>query len=119
MIPTLHDGQIVTSVTVSSSELQRGDLIVFNLPLYPNREGLRRVIGLPGEHVEVKDGVVFINGAQLDEPYISGPGFYSDDVQLGPDEFYVLGDNRPNSPDSHSWGPLPAENILGRIILEP
>ena len=116
MLPTLHDGQyvIVNKVVYAISKPQRGDIIVFIPPTDRHRDFIKRLIGLPGEHVEIKQGLVFVNGIQLNEPYINGPGLYSGDWRLGPDEYFVLGDNRPNSSDSHQWGPVHGENIVGK-----
>jgi signal peptidase I len=119
MVPTLADGQyvIVTKINYLFGKPARGDIIVFIPPQDKHRDFIKRVIGLPGDHVEIKNGLVFVNGIQLNEPYISSPGMYSDDKVLGPDQYYVLGDNRPNSSDSHSWGVLPEENIIGKAWI--
>lgn len=96
---------------------QRGDIVVFN---HPRNEGVtlaKRVIGLPGETIEVKDRTVLINGVQLEETYIKEPPFYSlSPTVLGENEFFVLGDNRNNTSDSHTWGALPFELIIGKAI---
>lgn len=119
MLPTLHDGQyvIVTKISYLFSKPQRGDIIVFIPPTDRHRDFIKRVIGLPGDHIEIKNGLVFVNGIQLNEPYINGPGLYSDERTLGPNEYYVLGDNRQNSSDSHTWGVLPAQNIIGKAWI--
>ena len=73
---------------------------------------------LPGETVEVRQGRVFINNAPLEEKYIQRPGSYTKPpTTLGPKEYFVLGDNRDNSNDSHTWGPLPKSNIEGKAWL--
>jgi signal peptidase I len=102
---------------------RRGEVIVFHPPA-PNsydRDFIKRVIGLPGEHVQVKDGRVYINGQELSEPYVRVAqtfcGGQQCDVQLGPDEYYVMGDNRANSSDSRLWGPVPGRNIIGKAWL--
>lgn len=78
---------------------------------------MKRVIGLPGETIEVRSGAVYINGAPLAEPYITVPGMYSMPRQnLGPEEFFVLGDGRNMSSDSHIWGPVPAKMLRGRVV---
>jgi len=116
MYPTLHDGQyvIVNKLLYNFSKPQRGDIIVFIPPADPHRDFIKRLIGLPGDHVVIKQGLVFVNGVQLYEPYINGPGLYSADRVLGPNEYYVLGDNRPNSSDSHQWGPVKGDSIVGK-----
>lgn len=119
MYPTLQDGQyvIVSKISYLFSKPQRGDIIVFIPPNDRHRDFIKRIIGLPGDHIEIRNGIVFVNGVQLYEPYINGPGYYSDDRTLGPDEYYVLGDNRANSSDSHNWGVLPGQNIIGKAWL--
>ena len=117
MEPTLHEGQylIVSKVAYWLHETQRGDIVVLDPPDHRSAiPYIKRVIGLPGEHVVVRDGRVWIDGVALNEPYVSGPALYQEDVILGPDEYLVLGDNRNNSSDSHSWGTLPRKAIIGK-----
>ena len=78
---------------------------------------IKRIIGLPGETLEVHDGRVWVNGIALNEPYISGPPTYNVNRTLGEGEYLVLGDNRNNSSDSHVWGVLPDDNIIGKSIF--
>ena len=120
MEPTLHEGQylIVSKFTYWFHPPQRGDIVVLDPPDHRSTiPYIKRVIGLPGEHVEVRDGRVWINGVALNEPYVSGPALYQDDIVLGPEEYLVLGDNRNNSSDSHVWGTLPGENVIGKTIF--
>ena len=117
MEPNLHNGQylIINKLAYHLHPPARGDIIVFRYPHNPKRDFIKRVIGLPGEKVEVRRGRVFINGQELNEPYPLKAGAYSWGPQiLGPDEYFVLGDNRNNSSDSHSWGALPRANIIGK-----
>ena len=102
---------------------QRGDVVVFEPPI-PNRgdrDFIKRVIGLPGDHVVVKDDHVVINGQQLEESYI--PGVKSTcfgqwcDVTLGDDQYFVMGDNRSNSSYSRFWGPVTGDKIIGKSWL--
>jgi signal peptidase I len=102
---------------------ERGDVIVFHPPPPndPSRDFIKRVIGVPGDTVDVRQGHVYVNGAELDEPYIRQPTLpinvrYSHNV-LGPDQYFVLGDNRGNSSDSRQWGPVTADEIVGRTWL--
>jgi len=93
----------------------RGDIIVFRFPRDPSRDFIKRVVALPGERVEVKAGVVYVNGQRLDEPYIlENPTYSRDSAVVPPNNYFVLGDNRNNSSDSHVWGPVPLENVVGR-----
>lgn len=119
MEPTLHDGQylIISKVTYWISPPKRGDVIVFHPPGSLKDDYIKRIIGLPGELIEIRNGALFVEGAQLDEFYITNPGFYSGTWQLEEDEYFVLGDNRRNSSDSHNWGTLPQDNIVGKAWL--
>ncbi len=96
---------------------QRGDIIVFNPPVPSDKPYIKRVIGLPGERVQVRqnDGV-YINGVKLNEPYIKDIPEYptTQEVTVPPDHVYVMGDNRNNSSDSHIWGFVPDESIIGK-----
>jgi len=120
MEPSLHEGQylIVSKVAYRWGEPQRGDIVVLDPPEQRSAVPyIKRVVGLPGEHVVIRDGRVWIDGVALNEPYVSGPALYRDDVTLGYDEYLVLGDNRNNSSDSHVWGTLPADNIVGKTVF--
>lgn len=116
MEPMLHDGQyvIVSKLAYELAEPGRGDIVVLQYPHDPSRNFIKRVIGVPGDEVVIDDGRLSINGSGIEEPYIIQLGSYSGQWMLGPDELFVLGDNRDNSSDSHSWGLLPRENVLGR-----
>ncbi len=116
MEPNLHDGQyiIINKLIYQLTEPGRGDIVVFQYPNDPSRDFIKRVIGVPGDEVKIELGRVYVNGQSLDEPYIAQLGSYSGTWKLGPDELYVLGDNRNNSSDSHNWGVLPRENMIGR-----
>ncbi len=119
MLPTLHDGEYVFVYRLAywREPPQRGDIIVFRYPLNPKRTLIKRVIGLPGETVSVQNGQVYINGRPLPEPYIlASPMYTAPPVTVGPDEVYVLGDNRNNSNDSHAWGVLKRHLIIGKAV---
>ena len=92
----------------------RGEVVVFNSPHDPDRDFVKRVIGAPGDTVEIRKGEVFINGARIDEPYIEQADDDYMDAQEVPDGyFFVMGDNRRDSNDSRDWGAVPFENIIG------
>jgi signal peptidase I len=94
---------------------QRGDIVVFRSPVQPDKDFIKRVIGVPGDTVEIRGGQVYINNAPIDEPYIRDRAPYLVPRQVvPPNHYFVLGDNRPNSSDSHVWGLVPADNIIGR-----
>jgi signal peptidase I len=93
----------------------RGDIIVFRFPAQPDKDFIKRVIGVPGDTVEVRSGRVYLNGVGLDEPYIREGASYDKPAQVvPPGNYFVLGDNRPNSSDSHVWGFVPADNLIGK-----
>ena len=119
MEPSFRDGQriIVSRLDYMLGEPQRGDVVVFHYPKDPNRDFIKRVIGLPGDTVVIEQGQIAINGAPLAEPYIMADFRYSGRWQLGPDEFFVLGDNRNNSNDSHDFGPIGRSFIVGRAWM--
>ena len=119
MEQTLHDGQylVIGKLNYWIRSPQRGDVIVFQPPNNPSDDYIKRVVGLPGEQIEIQSGAILVDGLRLEEPYITDPGTYSGGWTLGDEEYFVLGDNRNNSSDSHSWGVLPQENIVGRAWL--
>jgi signal peptidase I len=97
-------------------DLQRGDIIIFSFPLDPKEDLIKRVIGLPGETVVVQNGIVTINGTVLEESYITEPASYNGTWDVPEGQFFVLGDNRNDSRDSHQWGFLPQENIIAKAV---
>lgn len=127
MLPTLeiNDRLIVEKITYHFGNPQRGDIIVFwpTDKLKQDNPSLKdafikRVIGLPGDKVQVRDGRVYINDEPLDENYIAeAPNYPWGPEIVPPDSYLVLGDNRNNSYDSHYWGYVPRENIIGRAVV--
>jgi len=119
MVPTLQNGEyiLVSKLSYKTGVPARGDIIVFGLPTDTKQELIKRVIGLPGETVTIKDGIVSVNGVTLNEPYIAQPPNYNGEWQVTDGQLFVLGDNRNNSKDSHQWGLLPMENIAGKAIV--
>lgn len=96
-------------------EPQRGDIVVFRYPKDPSRDFIKRVIALPGDTVEIRQGKVYVNGQYVDEAYINETANYSwSPRRMASGEYFVLGDNRNNSSDSHVWGPVPRDNIIGK-----
>ncbi|MCH8894057.1 MAG: signal peptidase I [Chloroflexi bacterium] len=101
---------------------ERGEVIVFEFPdknaQNPRKDFVKRVIGLPGESIEMKAGTVFVNGDELDEPYLtSNDRSNARLIELGEGEYYVLGDNRAHSNDSRSWGAVPEANLRGKVWM--
>lgn len=117
MQPTLYEGDfvIVNKIAYRTGSPKRGDVIVFKFPLDPEREPyIKRIIGLPGDMVLVQDSRVLINGIPLREPYISAAPRYAGTWEVPADSLFVLGDNRNNSSDSHSWGMVPIDLVIGK-----
>lgn len=120
MNPTLQDGEFVfvNRLSYKFSEPARGDIIVFHFPIDPKRQDLiKRIIGLPGDEIFIANGRVYINGQEIQEPYIAAAPLYSGKWKVPEGELFVLGDNRNDSSDSHSWGLLPEEEIVGKAIF--
>jgi signal peptidase I len=121
MEPNFVDGErlLVNKLGYRFSEPQRGDVIVFHAPGYENKDFIKRVIGLPGDSIAIRDGLVSVNGQVLDEPWLPAVGLDSYGPYTVPDEqYFVMGDNRPHSNDSRSWEQaLPRENIVGKVWL--
>src|SRR5579884_2702880 len=137
---TCHDHIFVNKLVYRYSEPKRGDIIVFKAPKsadaedkmkgLPQQENvlIKRLIGLPGDTVEVKADGVYVNGQKLNEPYIMEPmrpelepnfkyGANGTPVHLGPDQLWVMGDNRNDSNDSRYWGPLDRNRVIGKANL--
>ncbi len=94
---------------------QRGDIIVFRYPKDTSRDFIKRVIGVPGDIVEIKNGVVYVNGKPLHEDDTAdAPSYFQPAERVPEGQYFVLGDNRNNSSDSHVWGLVPQENIIGK-----
>lgn len=129
MYPNFNDKDYVFTDKISYrfADPKRGDVVIFHAPPAANcPEGtgcdfIKRIIGLPGDRVEIINHSYYVNGIKLIEPYIppenvtdSGPFIDNHAVVLGPDEYFVSGDNRPHSSDSRAWGPIQKEEIVGR-----
>ena len=119
MEPALKDGDRIF-VDKNTDKLKRGDIVVFYFPLDRSKSYIKRVVALPGETVEIRDGKVLINGTNLDEPYVAPENnrvmSNREVIKVPENSFYVLGDNRDNSSDSRTWGMLQRRFIYGRFV---
>ena len=119
MQPNFETGEwiIVSRMDYLLGTPQRGDVVILDFP-EPQEDLIKRVVGLPGETVAIHDDHVYIDGVPIDEPYVNAlPHYTQEPITLGPDQFYVLGDNRNNSRDSHYFGPIDRDKIIGRAWL--
>lgn len=129
MEPNFHDHEylIIDEISYRFNEPQRGDIIVFRYPFNPQEFFIKRLIGLPGETVQLRDGHVYVTntehpeGWQLPETYLDvnlqTNGFDQSSVELSADQYFVLGDNRYASKDSRSFGPVAKNFIIGRVFF--
>ena len=127
MVPTLqkYDKLIIDKVSYRFTNPQREDIVVFSPTDNIKKENptlkdafIKRVIGLPGDKVEVREGRVYVNERPLQEQYIQAePQYQYGPVTVPPNSYLVLGDNRNNSWDSHFWGFVPEDKIVGRAIV--
>lgn len=124
------DYVLTDKISYRTGEPQRGDIVVIHAPEAANCptgtgcDFIKRMIGLPGDVIEVRDNAIFVNGSKLNESYVDDgnqtlPGNFTKDrvVTLGPDQYFVVGDNRMHSSDSRSWGPVSREDIVGRAFF--
>lgn len=128
MEPTFNDGEylIIDQLSYRLREPARGETIVFRYPLQPSQFFIKRIVGLPGERVRIEDSQIIIQNEKHPQGVIVDETNYLPDslrtggqvdVQLGAGEYFVLGDNRPASSDSRSWGALPEADIVGRAWI--
>ena len=119
MLPTLQNGEfvLVNRLAYRLGQPTRGDIVVFRSTTQLDLDLIKRVIGIPGDEVRVADGHVIINGITLNEPYINAQPRYSGDWSVPDGYLFVLGDNRNDSSDSHAWGLLPKQNVIGKAML--
>lgn len=119
MEPSLHDGEfvVVNRLAYRVGQPERGDIVVFHPPFDPERRFIKRIIGLPGDMIQVLDGTVYVNGESLREPYILATPNYSGEWNVGQDEIFVLGDNRNNSNDSQNWGAVARDQVIGKAVV--
>lgn len=127
MDPTFHDGEYILTDKISYrfNQPQRGDVIVFKAPRNPDFDYIKRIIGLPGDTISIVDGLVYVNNQKIDEKYIDSetiilPGQFikeGQQITLGGNEYFVLGDNRSHSSDSRQWGTVPRKDIIGKVFF--
>ncbi|EFQ23254.1 signal peptidase I [Aminomonas paucivorans DSM 12260] len=122
MIPTLDPGDRVLVLKfwyhLPSVDPKRGNLVVFKYPVDPRRDFVKRIIGLPGETVELREGKVYVNGVQIDEPYVVNSDTYTmAATEVPKDSYFCMGDNRPNSQDSRFWGFVPRNFLKGPVVF--
>jgi len=128
MVPTLLPGDrvLVAKFWYWFQEPKRGQIMVFKYPVDPQRDFVKRIVGLPGDVIEVRDGMVIVNGTSLSEPYVrnrdmftltESPVFPKIPFTVPKDSFFVMGDNRPNSQDSRFWGFVPMQNVRGPAFV--
>ena len=117
MEPNFSDGNylLIDEITYRFREPERGEVIVFRYPNNPATYFIKRIVGLPGETVELKDGKIFANGEFIEEDYLPDSLQSRDNLstKLKADEYFVLGDNRSHSFDSRNWGPVNRDKIIG------
>jgi len=132
MVPNFQSGEFVLSDKVSYKfgEPKRGDIVVFHAPDAANCpkgtgcDFIKRVLGLPGESIEVRENAIWVNGQRVEEAYIPddfetlpGPATKGKAVVLGVNEYFVSGDNRPYSSDSRAWGAIHKADIVGKAVF--
>jgi signal peptidase I len=120
MMPTLESGQylVVDKLSYRLHEPQRGDIVVLHDPHRSDRKLIKRIVGLPGEILELKNSQLYINGQPFDEAYVGVTIRYTQvPLPIPEGHYYVLGDNRNNSSDSHSWGALAGKDVVGKAWL--
>jgi len=118
MEPTLYPGELilVSKLAYTLGEPRHGDVVIFHAPNNPGEDYIKRIIGIPGDLVEIANGEVRVNGVLLNEPYISAAPVYTGTWIVEDDKLFVLGDNRNSSSDSHAWGFVPLDEVIGKAL---
>jgi signal peptidase I len=123
MLPSIKNGQRLRTKKIDAeakSTLTRGDILVFKYPKDPSKGYIKRLIGLPGDTLEIRAGEVWVNGSKLSEPYVDSKMNLSQRSQptvvVPAHSYYLLGDNRDNSSDSRIWGFVPEELLIAKVI---
>lgn len=124
MLPTFenNDYLITEKISYMLRAPQRGEIVIFRPPDNPSINYIKRIIGLPGDHIEIKDGSIYVNSQKIKEPYLTSDentlAITKDlNIKLKNNEYFVLGDNRNHSRDSREIGPIPRESIVSRIWI--
>ncbi|MDR3332269.1 MAG: signal peptidase I [Synergistaceae bacterium] len=122
MIPTLEPGDRVLVLkfwySLPNVSPKRGQIVVFKYPVDPERDFVKRLIGLPGDTIEIKEGRVFVNSREIAEPYVQHPDNFSMGPELVPEKnYFCLGDNRANSQDSRFWGFVKEDFMRGPAVI--
>jgi signal peptidase I len=122
MLPTLkpHDRVLAAKFAYHLGKPRRGELVVFENPENRQENLIKRVVGLPGDTVAIKDAVLYVNGERVREPYVNYrliDASYFGPVEVPEGYVFAMGDNRANSVDSRTFGPVPEKDLLGRVIL--
>ncbi|MHC2995058.1 MAG: signal peptidase I [Candidatus Atribacteria bacterium] len=117
MEPTLHDRErlIANKISYRFESPERNEIIIFKPPIGIKRNYIKRIIGIPGDKIEIVNGKIYVNDQALEEPYVKHRSYENMPPTIVPaDSFFVLGDNRPNSSDSRYWGFVPRKNVVGK-----
>lgn len=119
MQPTFFEGDVllVNKLAYKLGNMETGDVVIFHNPNDLSEDYIKRLIGKPGDQVDVTAGIVYVNGTPLNEPYIAEIPMYEGSWQVPDDAIFVLGDNRNQSSDSHSWGFVPLEDVVGKALV--
>jgi signal peptidase I len=119
MEPTLYPGELllVSKLAFTLGEPHHGDVVIFHAPNNPGEDYIKRIIGIPGDQVDIANGEVRVNGVVLKEPYIAAAPGYTGSWTVPEDSLFVLGDNRNSSSDSHAWGFVPMSEVIGKALF--
>ncbi len=119
MEPTLNPGEfiLVNKLAVKLNDVNRGDIIVFHFPQNPKEDYIKRVIGLPGDSIVIRANNVYVNNQEITEPYVAAEPAYNGSWVVPEGNLFVLGDNRNQSSDSHSWGYVPMNLVVGKALV--
>jgi signal peptidase I len=119
MLSTLKEGDVlvVNKLAYKWGDYETGDIVVFHNPNFLEEDFIKRLIGKPGDWVIVQDGHVYVNDVMLDESYLDAPPAYEGEWLVPSNAIFVLGDNRNESSDSHSWGFVPIDDVVGKALF--